>query len=85
MKPSRNLARVTIASLLGAFLLTGCGGGGGGGEAMPAERGEQQKQARIAAYGKTGVPSGKPGSGPAATPDASGQAAARRRAGGGSR
>ncbi len=62
-------------------VLLAAGGCGDGSASMDPIRGEQQKQARINAYGKSGMtPTVKNGG---SGPDLSGQAAARRKAQGG--
>jgi hypothetical protein len=81
MSSLKSLARIAIVPSLGILLLSAGGCGNSSGSVDPA-RGEQLKQARIAAYGKSGMPSGRQQQ--AGTPrDLSGQASARRQAQGG--
>jgi hypothetical protein len=54
MQHVKSLARIAILPAFLAGLASGCGGDGG--VASNPERGEQLKQARLEAYGKSGMP-----------------------------
>jgi hypothetical protein len=80
MSSLKNLARFAIVPVLGMLLSIAGGCGNGGSVSVDPEGGAKLKQARIAAYGPSGAPSGKPGAVQAQAQDTSGQAAARRKA-----
>jgi len=55
MRHMKIYLRAAILPTLGIFLLAG-GCGAGSGASMPPEVGQQRKQARINAYGPSGIP-----------------------------
>ncbi len=80
MQPRKILARIAILLFLGVILQT-TGGCGDGSVPLDPEGGEKLKQARINAYGKSGVSTPKGGGASASGGGA--QASARQKAGGG--